>query len=533
MITIVTLLIVYWLAHVTMWGMYTKAGQPGWHTLVPILQDITLLKITGKKTWQAVFSLIPFINFFIAILWVAELLNSFGKRSFGQHLAGMFLGFIFLPKWGFDAKTKYEGPSNILDRENGVRKSAGREWADAIIFAFIAAALIRMFMLEAYKIPSSSMEGTLLTGDFLFVSKYHYGPRIPNTPIAFPFAHHTIPLINKKAYWDGVNLKYRRLPGLQKIKRFEPVVFNYPDGDTVMVEWQSQRSYYDQLRRTMYEKGFDGRNNADYFMNLARKEVKRKYRVIARPVDKRENFIKRCVGIPGDKLEMIGGELHVNDKLAWKPKNLYNTYTVNGNIIDTRLRKMGIDPFSQYPGGFAFLNENQAAELESFNSIKSVNRVRYQQKYPTEMFPNHSDYIWTADDMGPIQIPARGQTVQLNRLNFPFYHRAITAFEGNSASIDTAGIITINGVQTSEYTFEMDYYFMMGDNRHNSIDSRFWGFVPEDHIVGKPLFVWLSIEPLSNAMGKKNNRNLLQRIRFQRFFRSVNGKYINGKIERD
>jgi len=538
MITIVVLLLVYWLAHGTMWGLYKKAGFPGWHSIVPVLQDLTLLEISGKKKWQIAFALIPFINFFVAILWVAELLNSFGKRSFIDHLKGMFLGFIFLPLWGADKTSKYEGQSTIKDRKHGIRKSAGREWADAIIFAFIAAALIRMFMLEAYKIPSSSMEGTLLTGDFLFVSKYHYGPRIPNTPIAFPFAHHTIPVINKKAYWDGVNWKYRRLPALQKIKRFDPVVFNYPDGDTVIVEYQSNRSYYDHMRSLAFEKSYNesGARSTKEYMAEARKDIWRQFHMVQRPVDKRENFIKRCVGLPGDTLEVSKGDLYINGELAWKAKYLYYPYQIEGSVIDSRLEKIGIDKLSQFTrdGSVAFLAEFQVDALKENKSIKNITRIPYsfnRLEYPTQMFPNDKRYTWTADDFGPIVIPAKGMTLKLNELIFPFYRRAIHAFEGNKINIGDDGTILINGQEATEYTFEMDYYFMMGDNRHNSIDSRFWGFVPEDHIVGKPLFVWLSIEP-NQQNGKLNKKNIIQKIRFKRFFRPVNGKFLNGKEDR-
>jgi len=297
MITIIVLLITYWLIHGLLWGFYTKAQKPGWHSLVPILQDITLLEIVGKKKWLAIFSLIPFINFFVAILWVAELLNSFGKRSFIEHTQGLLLGLFYLPFWGASQTVQYEGPSGILDKQNKVIKSPGREWADAIIYAFFAAALIRMFMSEAYKIPSSSMEGTLLTGDFLFVSKFHYGPRIPNTPIAFPFAHHTMPFLNTKAYSEAIQLKYRRLPGLQKVKRYDAVVFNYPEGDTVSQQWQSNISYYQlvryeeqNLRNRDLKTGITNRSDAAY-LKMARESVAKQNKLVVRPVDKKENFI--------------------------------------------------------------------------------------------------------------------------------------------------------------------------------------------------------------------------------------------------
>lgn len=531
-------MLVYWLSHALLQGFYKKAGQPAWHSLVPVLQDITLLKISGKKTRQAVFSLIPFINFFVAILWVAEMLNSFGKRSFIDHLKGLLFGLIFLPLWGADSSVTYEGPSAINDKKNGIRKSAGREWADAIIFAFFAAALIRMFMLEAYRIPSSSMEGTLLTGDYLFVSKYHYGPRIPITPVAFPFAHHSWPGTNSKAYWDGIQLKYRRLPGLHKIRRFEPVVFNYPDGDTVIVEYQSNRSYYDEMRSIAYGLAYnDGyQKNNGYYLEQARQQIKRRYHLTVRPVDKRENFIKRCVGIPGDTLEVSQGDLYINGKKAWQPKYVYHPYRIEGGVIDSRLEKMGIDPFSQFSrdGSVAFLGAGQAEALRDNASVQSVTRIPYlsdQLEYPTQLFPHDRRYTFTPDNFGPVIIPAKGMTLRLNELILPFYERAITAFEGNTLRVEN-GTIYINGEATKEYTFRMNYYFMMGDNRHNSIDSRFWGFVPEDHIVGKPLFVWLSQAPVEQN-GKVNKKSFFQRIRFERFFRRVNGPFLNGERPAD
>jgi signal peptidase I len=303
----------------------------------------------------------------------------------------------------------------------------------------------------------------------------------------------------------------------------------------VIVEFQSNRSYYDEMRDIAFSKSYNdnGARTQDYYMALAREEILKKYHVIWRPVDKRENFIKRCVGIPGDTLEVRSADLYINGKKAWKPKNLYFPYQIEGSIIDSRLEKLHIDKLSQFTrdGSIAFLNETQVAALEETKSITRVTRIPYsfnRLEYPTQMFPNDIRYTWTADDFGPVIIPKKGVTVPLNEYNWPFYRRVITAFEGNQVRIDTSGLVMINGEPARQYTFKMDYYFMMGDNRHNSIDSRFWGFVPEDHIVGKPMFVWLSMEP-NQQNGKMNNKNFLQKIRIQRFFRPVNGKYLNGK----
>jgi signal peptidase I len=349
-------------------------------------------------------------------------------------------------------------------------KSITREWVDAFIFAIIAAALIRIFFIEAYVIPSGSMENTLLIGDYLFVSKLSYGPRIPITPVAFPFAHHTMPITKTKAYWDGIQLPYYRLPGFGSVKKGDIVVFNYPmDADS------------------------------PYF----------------RPVDKRENYIKRCQATPGDTLNIINAQVYINGKPTPNPINSKPGYMVqtNGTGLDQKVMKnLGIELHYKYTAGDyeVFMTRQSATALRRYPAIRSVkenNQLR--GVYEPDVFPNNPALRWNADNMGPIILPKKGWTVKLDSLNFPIYRRAISVYENNKVE-ETSKQIFINGKKADHYTFKLNYYWMMGDNRHNSEDSRYWGFVPEDHIVGKAVFIWMSID---------STADFWHRIRWNRLFR--------------
>ncbi|MDD3893328.1 MAG: signal peptidase I [Bacteroidales bacterium] len=366
------------------------------------------------------------------------------------------------------------------------KRSALVEWVDAIIFAVIAATLIRMFFIEAYTIPTSSMEKSMLVGDYLFVSKVSYGPKLPNTPISFPFAHHTLPFTeNTKSYVEWIKKPYKRIAGFGDIKRNDVVVFNYPEGDTVIVQFQSNRSYYSVVKE------------------IGRDRVWREYDVIARPVDKRENYIKRCVAIPGDTLLVKHGQLYINGKKQELVEDLQYNYIIrtNGTAINSKLLdNLNIakaDRFFNPAGGIY----EMPLTTEAFDKIRQLNNVHSVLKHENTnsammtnaIFPHSTKFAWTEDNFGPLWIPKKGETVELTLDNLPIYERIIDVYEDNDLSTTDSTILINNEVVTS-YTFKMDYYFMMGDNRHNSADSRFWGFVPEDHVVGKASFIWLSLD---------------------------------------
>jgi signal peptidase I len=331
------------------------------------------------------------------------------------------------------------------------KKSASREWFDAILFAVIAATLIRTFFIEAYNIPTGSMEKSLKVGDFLFVSKVNYGARIPMTPVAFPLAHHSMPLIGTKAYWDGVQWGYHRLPGLSAIKRNDAVVFNYP-------------------------------MEADEPYN--------------RPVDKRENYIKRCIAIAGDTLTIVNTQVFVNGKPSETPLAGETTYLVRTDGTDlnpTALQDLRIEVQRASADEYYFnMTSEEAATIKKWTNVKLVQPIiRPKGEYEEQVFPHNPQYKWNEDNFGPLIVPKKGWTVKLDSTTYPIYERAIRIYEGNTLQKDGERYV-VNGKTASSYTFKMDYYWMMGDNRHNSLDSRFWGFVPEDHIVGKALFVWMS-----------------------------------------
>lgn len=353
------------------------------------------------------------------------------------------------------------------------RKSKTREWIDAIAFAVVAASLIRGLFLEAYTIPTPSMEKSLLVGDFLFVSKYHYGPRIPMTPISFPFAHHTMPVLGTKAYSEAVQLPYYRLPGFTDIKNNDVVVFNYP----------------------------------------AENE--------GRPVDKKENYIKRCIAIPGDSISIVDGQVFVNGKAnenAPRMQMIYHVKTKDGNGFDPKYMKeidASILQVLSNQGDFQMQIKDES--LPTFKGLSNVDMiepiVQAKGEFMDFIYPFRKEIPWNVDNYGPMYIPKAGDVITLTPVNFWIYEKAIRDYEGNPSLKMENGKVFNNGEEITTYTFKLNYYFMMGDNRHFSADSRFWGLVPEDHIVGKAVFIWMSWDA--------KEKNIFKKIRWSRLFNLI------------
>ena len=346
------------------------------------------------------------------------------------------------------------------------------------------------------------MERTLMVGDYLFVSKISYGPKLPNTPVAFPFAHNTMPFSHKKSYSEKVQWPYKRLAGLTHVKNNDVVVFNFPEGDTVVVEFPDQ-NYYSLVRR------------------YGRDAILDQYHILARPVDKRENFVKRCIGIPGDTLLITHTSIYINNLPLTDPDNVqYNYYirTTGQKIEDNKLAGLDITASDQLydpnEENYVFsLTRSQASGMRNMSNVAKVTRLENTNRNLSYLsyFPYDPVFSWNEDNFGPLVIPKKGMTVYLTAENLPLYRRIIEVYEKNKLDVED-NIIRINNKPSASYTFSMNYYFMMGDNRHNSADSRIWGFVPEDHIVGKAVLVWLSID---------KNKKSFKKIRWNRMFKKI------------
>ena len=398
--------------------------------------------------------------------------------------------------------------------KSGLYKTVA-EWVEAIVFAVVVASIIHILVFQPFVIPSPSMEKSLLVGDYLYVSKVSYGPKLPNTPLSMPLVHNTMPFskTGAKSYSEAIRLPYKRLAGLKKIKRDDVVVFNFPAGDTVLLE-DINVTYYDVLRDAQQQ----------YGVTEGRRILESRYTIVSRPVDKRENYVKRCVGLPGDSILIRASQLYVNGVAQKEIPGLQQNYHVSTSapISNMALDQMGITPNGKrkdpndnnkyyYNGNTGdYVLPLTAANLEKVRVMSNVISVERIER-DSEAFPYNGNG-WTGNDFGPLWIPARGATVALTLENLPLYERIIDAYEENDLEV-RGGVIYINGAPANEYTFRMDYYWMMGDNRQNSADSRYWGFVPEDHIVGKASFVWLSLD---------KDKGLFEgKIRWSKMFRKI------------
>ena len=471
--------------------LFEKAGAPGWKAYVPFYNTWTMLELAQRPKHWVFWQLIPVVGWFISMGIYVEFVKTFGKFKLYEHALAALLPIIYFPMIGYDAKVKFTGPGPVRAHKKGT----AREWIDAGVFAVVAATLIRTFIFEAYTIPTGSMEKTLLINDFLFVSKFSYGPRIPNTPLSIPFVHNTLPVTNGNSYVEWIELPYIRWFA-SPVKRRDVVVFNFPAGDTVInkPEYQSLRPYYDVCREL-------GRGNIDSGRQIVLNDPD-DYPLVIRPVDKKENYIKRCVAIAGDTLQIKDQVLYINGEKQPFPAESQTNYIVEtkGQPLDETVMKeeynLDVNSTDEVrmtgtPNQYIMLLTWAAHEKMLKNGLAKSITPEIDNDHDKMVYPYAAAYPWSRDNYGPIWLPAKGAILTLTPENYLIYERAIRVYENNKFEMKD-GKFYLNDQPVTQYTFKMNYYWMMGDNRHGSQDSRYWGFVPEDHVVGEAWLIWMS-----------------------------------------
>ncbi|MFL1011903.1 signal peptidase I [Flavisericum labens] len=472
------------------WKLYVKAGRQAWEAFAPIYNAAVLMKIINRPWWWTILLFLPIVNLIMfPVIWV-ETARSFGKNTtLDTFLAVITLGF-------YNYYLNYAADVKYIEDRSLQPKSGSGEWTSSILFAIVAATIVHTYFIQPFTIPSSSLEKSLLVGDFLFVSKFHYGARVPMTTVAAPMVHDTIPKLGTKSYlfddhkgsnsWKNkLQLPYLRIPGFEDIERNDIVVFNQP-ADTLldMNDFHPDRNYY-------------------------------------KPIDKKTNLVKRCVGIAGDTLEVRDGFVFINGEKNELPDRAHLQFSYYVQPKTNRFNPNFVKERYDITDGFGIINNqntyyfsaisNEAlAKFKNHPNVVSITpNIKEKGVRDPNIFPHHPDYNWNVDQFGPLYIPEEGKTININLKNLPLYKRVITEYEGNTLQVKGNQIL-INGETTNQYTFKQNYYWMMGDNRHNSIDARAWGFVPFDHVVGKPVFIWMSWDGASP--------------RWERFFTTVSGE---------
>lgn len=473
--------------------LFAKAGVPEWKAYIPFYNTWIMQELAKRPKHWVFWQAIPVVGWFITPGIFIEFTKIYNRFSLRQHTLAALVPFFYFPYLAYKENPKFVG----ADAVKKYKKKGWREWVDAAIFAIVAATLIRTFIFEAYTIPTGSMEKTLLVNDFLFVSKFSYGPRIPNTPLSIPFIHNYIPGLGWKSYSTAIKIPYTRW-FISYPKRGDIVVFNFPAGDTVIhaAGFESARPYYELKRRSATDP-----NARDIL------DDPQDYPVVVHPPDKADNYIKRCVAVAGDTLQIIDGKVYINHVPQKVPSYSARNYTVevkeNRFLDKDYLKDLGImvnetdntsDLIPMNSGQYLVnLTEKERDILEKSGVVKSITPYYINTPSSLDYFPYDTIHKWSVDEYGPIWIPKKGEKLNLTSENYSIYERAIRVYEHNDF-YEKDGKFFLNGKEATEYTFKMNYFWMMGDNRHGSQDSRFWGFVPEDRIVGKAWLIWFSWE---------------------------------------